>query len=77
MPCGEEVAGYLSHRFSRFVAPLFCKRDNGCNLDHLAATEVLEQAMVIPINSPPNTARYNGAIEHTQSEFNDYLRRWE
>jgi len=77
MPCGEEVAGHLDHLFSRFGAPLFCKRDNGSNLNHLAVNEVLEQAMVIPINSPPNTARYNGAIEHTQGEFKDYLRRWQ
>jgi hypothetical protein len=77
IPCGEEVAGHLSHLFSRFGAPLFCKRDNGGNLNHLAVNDVLEQTMVIPINSPPNTARYNGAIEHTQGEFKNYLRRWE
>jgi hypothetical protein len=77
MPCGEEVAGHLDHLFSRFGAPLFCKRDNGGNLNHLAVNEVLEQALVIPINSPPYTARYNGAIEHTQGEFKDYLRRWQ
>jgi len=76
LPCGEEVAGHLDHLFSRFGAPLFCKRDNGGNLNHLAVNEVLEEAFVIPINSPPNTARYNGAIEHTQGEFKDYLRRW-
>lgn len=75
--CGEEVAGHLSHLFSRFGAPLFCKRDNAGNLNHLAVKDVLEQAMVIPINSPPNTARYNGAIEHTQGEFKDYLRLWQ
>lgn len=77
MPCGEEVAGHLSHLFSRFGAPLFCKRDNGGNLNHLAVNDVLAQAMVIPINSPPYMARYNGAIEHTQGEFKNYLRRWE
>jgi hypothetical protein len=75
IPCGEEVAGHLDHLFSRFGAPLFCKRDNGGNVNHLAVNEVLEQAFVIPINSPPNTARYNGAIEHSQGEFKDYLRR--
>lgn len=75
--CGEEVAGHLDHLFSRFDAPLFCKRDNGGNLNHLAVNEVMEQAYVIPINSPPNTARYNGAIEHTQGEFKDCLRRWQ
>ena len=77
LPCGEEVAGHLSHLFSKFGAPLFCKRDNGGNLNHLAVNDVLEQAYVIPINSPPYTAPYNGAIEHTQGEFKDYLRRWE
>lgn len=77
IPCGEEVAGHLDHLFSRFGAPLFCKRDNGGNLNHLSVNEVLEQAMVIPINSPPNTAQYNGAIEHTQGEFKEHLRRWE
>jgi len=76
-PCGEEVAGHLSHLFSRFGAPLFCKRDNGGNLNHAAVNEVLEQALVIPINSPASTASYNGAIEHTQGEFKNYLRFWE
>jgi hypothetical protein len=76
-PCGEEVAGHLSHLFSRFGAPLFCKRDNGGNLNHLAVNDLLEQAMVIPINSPPYTARYNGAIEHSQAEFKNYLRLWQ
>jgi hypothetical protein len=77
MPCGEEVAGHLSHLFSRFGAPLFCKRDNGGNLNHVTVNEVLEQALVIPINNPPSRASYNGAIEHTQGEFKNYLRRWE
>jgi len=75
--CGEEVAGHLSQLFSRYGAPLFCKRDNGGNLNHVAVNEVLEQALVIPINNPPYRAPYNGAIEHTQGEFKNYLRRWE
>lgn len=75
--CGEEVAGHLDYLFSRFDAPLFCKRDNGGNLNHLAVNQVLEKAMVIPINSPPNRAPYNGAIEHTQGEFKNYLRCWD
>ena len=77
MPCGEEVAGHLSHLFSRFGPPLFCKRDNGGNLNHMSVNEVLEEALVIPINSPPCTAPYNGAIEHTQGEFKNYLHRWD
>jgi hypothetical protein len=31
---------------------------------------------VIPINSPPYQAPYNGAIEHTHGEFKSYLDRW-
>jgi hypothetical protein len=56
--------------------PLFCKRDNGGNLNHLAVNHVLEEALVIPIKSPPYRAPYNGAIEHTQGEFKSYLDRW-
>lgn len=76
LPCGEEVAGHLEHLFSRFGTPLFCKRDNGGNLNHSAVNDVLEEAYVIPINSPPSMAPYNGAIEHTQGEFKGYLRYW-
>jgi hypothetical protein len=77
LPCGEEVAGHLVRLFSRFGPPLFCKRDNGGNLNHAAVNRALSEAMVIPINSPVYTAPYNGAIEHTQGEFKDYLKRWQ
>jgi len=76
LPCGEEVAGHLQYLFDRFDPPLFCKRDNGGNLNHLAVNQVLEEALVIPINSPPRMAPYNGAVEHTQGEFKSYLDRW-
>ena len=76
LPCGEEVARHLQHLFDRFEPPLFCKRDNGGNLNHLTVNQVLEEALVIPINSPPYRAPYNGAIEHTQGEFKNYLDRW-
>jgi transposase-like protein len=76
LPCGEEVAGHLQYLFDRFEPPLFCKRDNGGNLNHLAVNQVLEEALVIPINSPPYRAPYNGGIEHTQGEFKSYLDRW-
>jgi hypothetical protein len=77
LPCGEEVAGHLANLFDRFGPPLFCKRDNGGNLNHTAVNDVLEQALVIPINNPPYTAAYNGAVEHAQGEFKDYLSRWQ
>ncbi len=76
LACGEEVAGHLAHLFSCFGPPLFCKRDNGGNLNHTAVDQVLAEALVVPINNPANTPAYNGAIEHTQGEFKSYLRRW-
>ena len=77
LPCGEEVAGHLSYLFGRFGPPLFCKRDNGSNLNHAAVEEVLEDAWVIPINSPACTPSYNGAIERTQGEFKEFLKHWQ
>lgn len=76
LPCGEEVAGHLEHLFDRFGPPLFCKRDNGGNLNHTAVNEVLEESLVIPINNPPCTPEYNGAVEHAQGEFKCYLDLW-
>lgn len=76
IPCGEEVAGHLSRHFHRFGPPLFLKRDNGGNLNKLAVNDLLEELMIIPINSPPYTAPYNGAIEHSQGELKDWLRKW-
>lgn len=76
-PCGEEVAGHLAHLFERFGPPLFCKRDNAGNLNHLMVDQVLGDALVIPINNPYCTPEYNGAIEHTQGEFKGYLDRWQ
>ncbi|WP_319409492.1 hypothetical protein [uncultured Desulfosarcina sp.] len=76
-PCGEEIAGHLSRHFTWFGPPLFIKRDNGGNLNHWAVNDLLEENMVIPINSPFNTPRYNGAIEHSQGELKGWLRKWE
>ncbi len=76
-PCGEEVSGYLADQFNRFAPPLFCKRDNGGNLNHLAVDALFEEAFVIPINSPVATPAYNGAIEHAQGEMKGYLRKWD
>ena len=38
LPCGEEVAGHLDRLFTRFGQPLFCKRDNGGNLNNIVST---------------------------------------
>ena len=68
-PCGEEVSGHLDRHFTRFGPPLFIKRDNGGNLNHMAVNQLLEETMVIPINSPVKNAPYNGAVEHSQAEI--------
>ena len=75
-PCGEEIAGHLSRHFERFGPPLFIKRDNAGNLNHASVDDLLEEYMVIPINSPYYTPSYNGAIEHSQGELKDWLREW-
>ncbi len=73
-PVGEEIAGYLSEKFSRFGPPLFLKRDNGGNLNHRAVNEVLSEFFVLPLNSPTYYAPYNGAIEESQRELKGCLR---
>jgi hypothetical protein len=76
IPCGEEVAGHFARLFTEFAAPLFLKRDNEGVLNHGSVNGVLEEHMVIPINSPTHYAPYNGAIEHTQGELKSYLKHW-
>jgi len=68
-PVGEEIAGYLSNKFRRFGPPLFLKRDNGGNMNHVALNEVLADSFVMPLNSPDYYAPYNGAIEESQREL--------
>lgn len=75
-PCVQEVAGHLSRHFCGFGPPLFLKRDNGGNLNHRSVNDLLEEWMVIPVNSPPYTAPYNGSIEHGQEELKKWLRKW-
>lgn len=76
LPCGEEVSGHLERLFRTFAVPLFLKRDNESILNHHAVNEILEQHLVIPLNSPAYYAPYNGAIEHTQGKLNRYLKDW-
>jgi len=69
VPGGKEVSQYLARQFTRFGPPLFIKRDNGSNLNTGSINQLLEERLVIPINSPVYTASYNGAIEHSQGEL--------
>ena len=73
IPCGEEIAGHLTRLFDKFGAPLFIKRDNGGNLNHRAVNDILNEYMVLPLNSPGYYPKYNGAIEHAQGEMKQEL----
>ena len=73
IPCGEEISGYLAATFKRFGAPLFLKRDNGSNLNHVAVDTVLADYFVLPVNSPVHYPPYNGAIEEAQTELKNGL----
>ena len=76
MPCGEEIAGHLDRHLIWFSPPLFLKRDNGGNLNHRMIDTLLEDLLIIPINSPCYSASYNGAIEHSQGELKSWIRKW-
>ena len=74
-PVGEEVAGYLSEKIDRYGAPLVLKRDNGGNMNHSAINDVLAESFVLPLNNPEYYAPYNGAIEESQREVKNCLRK--
>jgi hypothetical protein len=51
---GQMVAGHLGRLFTRRDPHLFCKGDNGGNLNHAAVDQILAETLVIPNNSPVN-----------------------
>ena len=51
----------------------FFKRDNAKNFNCRSVDMLLENRMVIPLNSPYYFAPYNGSIEHAQGELKSYL----
>ena len=72
-PTSVEIAEILRSLFQRYGAPLFLKRDNGGNLNGWEINAVLDEFLVIPLNSPPHYPPYNGGIEEAQREFQDVL----
>ena len=55
LPCGEEVAGHLDRHFTRYGPPLFIKRDNGGNLNHICVNQlitIVEPGKVLPCFLP-------------------------
>lgn len=61
---GDRVAEYLQTLIRQHGPPLFLKRDNGAVLRTEAVQAVLAQAGILPLDSPPYYAPYNGAIEN-------------
>jgi len=70
---GSEVVAHLAELFNRYGPPLFLKRDNGGNLNHRKVDELLQSAMVIPLNSPCYYPQYNGSMERAQHEIKKTL----
>jgi hypothetical protein len=75
LACGEDVVAHLAELFNRHGPPLFLKRDNGGNLNHHGVDELLQAAMVIPLNSPRCYPQYNGSMERAQREIKGMLAR--
>ena len=71
---GETVAVHLEQLFLRHGPPLVLKRDNGSNLNQRAVDEVLAHYLVLPLNSPPHYAPYNGGMERAVGELKTPLR---
>ena len=70
---GEEVAGNLKKLFKQYGAPLFMKRDNGTNLNHIAVIDVLQEFGVLPLNNPAYYPQFNGSMERAQGEVKKEL----
>jgi len=67
--CAKEVAEHLAFLMHKYGAPLFLKRDNGGNLKAAEVQNVLQQFVVLPLNSPPHCPQYNGSVERAQGEL--------
>ena len=75
LACGDDVVAHLSELFDRYGPPLFLKRDNGGNLNHKEVDDLLQSAMVLPLNSPCRYPQYNGSMERAQQEIKNTLAR--
>jgi len=59
-----EMAAHLEKLFRQYGAPLFFKRDNGSAFNNRIIDEVFGRFGVLPLNSPPHYAQFNGAMEN-------------
>jgi len=70
---GDQVAEHLEELIRTHGAPLILKRDRGSNLRSEAVEAVLQNHLIIPLDSPPRYPAYNGAIEHAQRETKELV----
>ena len=70
---GEQVAEHLERLIQTHGAPLILKRDRGGNLRSEEVEAVLQNHLIIPLDSPPRYPAYNGAIEYAQREMKELL----
>jgi transposase InsO family protein len=71
---GEQVAEHLERIIAAHGPPLILKRDRGSNLQDDAVRAVLERHLIVPLDSPRQYPKYNGAIEHAQGEMKEELK---
>jgi len=70
-----EIAAILRRLFDTYRPPLFLKRDNAGNLNGPELNALLDEYLVISLNSPAYYPPYNGCIEKAQREFKEALAR--
>lgn len=70
---GVAVTEHVRALFRRHGAPLVLKRDNGSPFKNESLDTLLAEACVIPLTSPANYPRYNGAIENAIRELKETI----
>lgn len=71
---GQAIAGHLRATGLRHGFPLFLKEDNGSNQRSIEVRAVMEEFGVLPLPSPPEYPKYNGAEEHGNGEIKNRMR---
>jgi len=70
---GVAVTEHVRALFRRHGVPLVLKRDNGSPFKNESLDALLAEACVIPLTSPANYPRYNGAIENAIRELKETI----
>ena len=70
---GIDAAEHLEQLIEKHGAPLFFKRDRGAYLRSWEVEQILQEHLIIPLDSPLHYPQFNGGIEHQQGEFKELL----